>query len=95
MDSQKSYLVKDLVGCMVITKEGEELGPLTDVLPTGGNDVFVVGEGKDEILIPALKSVVLEINLEARRIKVDLLDGLREQPGMTKKGDAPKTGPQN
>jgi 16S rRNA processing protein RimM len=95
MDAGKSYLVKDLVGCQVVTTDGEVLGPLTDVLPTGGNDVFVVGEGRDEILIPALKSVVLEINLETRRIKVDLMKGLREQPGMTKKGDEPKAGPQN
>lgn len=78
MEPAKSYLVKDLVGCEVVTVKGERLGPLRDVLPTGSNDVYVVGEGLAEILIPALKSVVVGIDLEAKRITVDLPPGLRE-----------------
>lgn len=60
-----------------MTKQGETLGVLRDVLPTGANDVYVVGEGASEILIPALKSVVLKIDLEQKRIEVDLPNGLR------------------
>lgn len=83
MAEPTTYRVKDLVGCDVVTVGGEVLGTLRDVLPTGGNDVFVVGEGLTEILIPALKSVVLRIDLEKRRIEVDLPQGLRpeERPG--------------
>jgi 16S rRNA processing protein RimM len=77
MESGKTYRVKDLAGCEVVTVKGEVLGRLKDVLPTGSNDVFVIGEGLSEILVPALKSVVLEIDLEAKRITVDLPDGLR------------------
>lgn len=78
-----TYRVKDLAGCEVVTTSGEVLGTLRDVLPTGSNDVFVVGEGPAEILVPALKSVVLRIDLEKRRIEVDLPQGLRpeERPG--------------
>ena len=71
------YQVRDLAGCRVVTTEGEELGELVDVLPTGANDVFVVGRGKEEILIPALKTVVLRIDLEARVLTVQLPVGLR------------------
>ncbi len=77
MPGNESFLVKDLAGCEVVTLKGENLGRLRDVLPTGSNDVFVVGEGASEILIPALKSVVLEIDLQSRRITVDLPEGLR------------------
>jgi 16S rRNA processing protein RimM len=83
MGEKGSYLVKDLVGCEVVTTSGETLGRLQDVLPTGSNDVFVVGEGPAEILVPAIKSVVLSIDLNERRITVDLPKGLRpeERPG--------------
>ena len=77
MEERKVFRVAEIVGCEVVTVQGESLGRLRDVLPTGGNDVFVVGEGKAEILIPALKSVVLEIDPTNRRITVDLPDGLK------------------
>jgi 16S rRNA processing protein RimM len=74
----ETFQVKDLDGCEVVTESGESLGVLKDVYPTGANDVFSVREGEREILIPALKSVVLSINVEARRILVRLPPGLRE-----------------
>lgn len=77
METGKTWLVKDLVGCEVVTVEGEVLGRLRDVLPTGSNDVFVIGEGLAEVLIPALKEVVLDIDASAKRITVKLPAGLR------------------
>lgn len=74
----ESYRVKDLDGCRVETETGEVLGVLKDVYPTGSNDVFAVREGEREILIPALKEVVLRIDLAARLIVVKLPPGLRE-----------------
>jgi 16S rRNA processing protein RimM len=47
-------------------------------LPTGANDIYVVGEGKDEMLIPALKSVVKVIDIEKKRIEVELPEGLSQ-----------------
>ncbi len=49
-----------------------------DVLPSGGNDIFVVRQGLREIMIPALKSVVREIDVADKRIEVTLPGGLRE-----------------
>jgi 16S rRNA processing protein RimM len=83
MTDQKNYLVKDLVGCEVVTEAGEALGTFRDIIATGANDIYVVGEGPAEILVPAIKSVVLSIDVEKRRIVVDLPKGLRpeERPG--------------
>lgn len=77
MPIEPSYLVKDIAGFDVLTVQGELLGQLENVLPTGSNDVFVVGKEPKEILIPALKSVVLDIDRAARKITVDLPKGLR------------------
>ena len=73
-----SYAVKDLAGCTVVTETGEVLGQLEDVLPSGGNDIFVVRKEKREVLIPALKSIVREIDVVQKRIVVVLPTGLRE-----------------
>jgi len=72
------YAVQDLDGCRVLTETGEYLGELKDVLPSGGNDVFVVRNADKEVMIPALKSVVLAIDLTAKTITVTLPPGLRE-----------------
>ena len=71
-------MVKDIVGFEVVTTKGEVLGPLQDVWPTGSNDVFVVGSGKKELLIPALKNVVIKIDKELKQIVVELPAGLKE-----------------
>ncbi len=69
--------IADLIGLEVVTDEGGRLGQLTDVLQTGANDVYVVKrETGKELLLPAIKDCVLDIDLEAGRVTVHLLDGL-------------------
>jgi 16S rRNA processing protein RimM len=76
--AERTYQVKDLAGCQVVTDQGECLGILVDVLPSGGNDIFVVQQGLRETLVPALKSIVRSIDVEQKRIEVVLPPGLRE-----------------
>src|SRR4051812_22948550 len=76
--SGKAYKVAELVGCQVVTDLNEVLGILVDVLPSGGNDIFVVRQGMRETLIPALQSVVQKVDVAAKRIEVTLPQGLRE-----------------
>lgn len=65
------HLWADLVGMDVVTERGESLGLLSEVLRPGGNDVFVVRtEGGSELLLPAIDSVVLEIDIVERRMVV-------------------------
>ena len=46
------------------------------MLSTGANDVYVVTEGQREILIPAIKQCILQVNVEEGFVKVHLLEGL-------------------
>lgn len=71
------YYVHQIVGLRVVTVSGRELGPVTEVLPTGANDVYVTEAG----LIPATHEVVKEIDLQAGRMVIDPLPGMLEEPG--------------
>ena len=47
---EDEYYNRDLYGLKVVTEEGEELGEITEIFPTGSNDVYVVkkdGKGKE------------------------------------------------
>lgn len=72
-----SYFIVDLLGLEVYTVENELLGTVNDIFPTGSNDVYVVKDelGK-QILIPALKTVIKNIDIENKKIIVELPEGL-------------------
>lgn len=73
------YYHHQLLGLTVIDDTGKELGLLEQILTTGANDVYLVRSpsGK-EILLPAIESVILEIDLHERQMKVHLLPGLMD-----------------
>lgn len=74
------FYVADLVGCDVTDEAGSAVGVLKDVISTGSNDVYVVtGTDGKEILVPALKKHVKEIDLDARRIVVELPEWVDEK----------------
>jgi 16S rRNA processing protein RimM len=67
------YYIFDIVGLEVYTEEEEYLGKITDVLETGSNDVYIVEQkDKQPLLIPALKSVVLQIDIPTGKMIVKL-----------------------
>lgn len=74
---ENSYYIVDLLECEVITVEGEFLGKMDDIFSTGSNDVYVVKneEGK-QILLPAIKEVIKNIDIPNRKITVKLMEGL-------------------
>lgn len=61
-----------LIGLEVMSVDGRRLGTIRQIIETGSNDVYVVQEGREEVLIPALAEVVREVNLERRLMVVDL-----------------------
>lgn len=76
------YYVFQLRGLAVYDQQRGLLGTLSDVLHTGANDVYVVrGERYGEVLIPAIRDVVLEIDLAGGRVQVRLLPGLLPEEG--------------
>lgn len=73
------YFIADLIGLEVMTDEGEKFGTLTDVLVTGANDVYVVRrENGTEVLFPAIKECILQIDMEQKQMTVHVMDGLLE-----------------
>ena len=76
---KNEYFIADLIGLQAESDEGEDLGELSDVLQTGANDVYVLSkEGTDDILLPAIKDCVKNVNIEEGTITVHLLNGLRD-----------------
>jgi len=73
---EDTYYWHDLIGIEVFTTAEEFLGWIESIIDTGSNDVYVVKREEKEVLIPALESVVLEIDLEHKRMQVDLPEGL-------------------
>jgi 16S rRNA processing protein RimM len=67
----------ELFGFDVVEENGNSLGELVEIIETGANDVYVVkNEAGKEILLPAIPSVILEIDPARRLMRVHLLEGL-------------------
>ena len=73
LDADTNFLT-DLYGLHGVVSDGRDLGALRDVMQPGGNDVYVFRGPLGEVLVPALKSVVLAVDLEKGEM---LLDGKR------------------
>lgn len=74
-----SFYIFQLLGLSVLDEKGRVLGQIKDVLQPGSNDVYVVDGPNGQILIPALKSVVLNIDFAAREMRVELPPGLTDR----------------
>lgn len=70
------YFIADLLGMKVYTGE-EELGTLVDVIETGANEVYAVDSKKHgEVLLPAIRQCILEVDVKGRRMQVSIPKGL-------------------
>lgn len=74
---EDEYYIRDLYDMQVITEDGAEIGTIKDVIFTGANDVYVIKpkSGKD-ILIPAIKDCILNVDVENKTMTINLLEGL-------------------
>ncbi len=70
------YYFADIIGLSVYTEAGECLGEVTDILETGSNEVYVVSQGGREVLIPAIREVIREVDLEGGRLVIHVMEGL-------------------
>ena len=70
LDDDTTFLA-DLYGLRGLTDDGRDLGELTDVMQPGGNDVYVFKGPLGEVLVPALKSVVLAVDLDRGEMRLD------------------------
>ena len=65
------YYRFQVIGLLAVTRDGDEVGRVTEVLETGGNDVYLIKGSGGERLVPALPQFVSEIDLEAGRMIVE------------------------
>lgn len=77
---ENTYFIADLIGLQVYSDEGKLLGKVEDIYNTGSSDIYVVKDecGK-QILLPAIKEVIKQIDLEQEKIIVHLLKGLVDE----------------
>lgn len=72
-----TYFVFEIIGLEVYNKNNIFLGKVDNVISTGSNDVYVVkSKDKEELFIPAIREVVKNIDLEKKRITINMVDGL-------------------
>lgn len=71
------FYYHEIIGCAVLLPDGSEIGKVKEILSPGANDVWVIGQpkGKD-ILIPYIKEVVKNVDLSAKRIEIEPMEGL-------------------
>lgn len=69
--AENETFICDLIGCKAVDLSGNEIGVVKDVLQPGGNDVYVIKTPKGEMLLPALKHVVPEIDVEKGLMIID------------------------
>ena len=81
MDENEYYL-RDLLGIRVVSDTGEELGVLVQIYETGANDVYAVRDPKNpqsrELLLPAIRQCILDVNVADRVMTVHVLEGLKD-----------------
>jgi 16S rRNA processing protein RimM len=73
---KNEFFCDQIIGLRVFTTDGEMIGCVEEILETGGNDVYVVRMHSKEYLLPAIKDVVREIDLDKGRIVVKPMPGL-------------------
>ena len=74
---KNEYFIADMIGMTVFTDDGKEFGTLKDVMETGANDVYVIDSKEHgEVLVPAIKQCILNVDVENQTMEIHLLEGL-------------------
>ena len=74
---EDEYFIADMIGMQVVTEDGALFGTLKDVIETGANDVYIIESSEHgEVLVPAIKECILDINIEEQKMQIYLMDGL-------------------
>lgn len=74
---KNEYFISDMIGMKAVTEDEKEFGTLVDVMATGANDVYVIETlDKKEVLLPAIKQCILDIDIDKKIMKVHIMKGL-------------------
>ncbi|MFA9456118.1 ribosome maturation factor RimM [Halalkalibacter sp. AB-rgal2] len=77
---EDEYYYYEIIGCSIMTDEGETIGKVKEIVQTGANDVWIVqrNSGGKDILIPYIDDVVKDISISDKKITIHLMEGLLE-----------------
>ena len=74
---EDEYFIADMIGIEVVTEDDKPFGTLKDVMETGANDVYVIDTVEHgEVLVPAIRECILDVDIENQKMKIHLMDGL-------------------
>ena len=73
---ENEYYIADLIGMDVFLEDGSLFGRIKDVLETGANDVYILQTQEKEVLIPAIKDCILQVDVESNKMVIHLMKGL-------------------
>ncbi|MBM6618469.1 ribosome maturation factor RimM [Bacillus suaedaesalsae] len=75
--NEGEFYYHEIIGCVVYSEEGLEIGKVKEIISTGANDVWVLQRiGEKDVLIPYIEDVVKEIDVENKKIVIHLMEGL-------------------
>ena len=66
----------DLLGASVVPDNGENIGELVDMISLPANDVYVIKQGKKEVLIPVIPEIVRSVDIQMGLVTITPMDGL-------------------
>lgn len=69
--AKDEFFTADIIGCKVVDFGGSLIGEVSQIISTGSNDVYVVSCGDKEIMLPALKKIIQNIDIQKKRIIID------------------------
>ncbi len=75
---EDSYYLFDLVEMEVYSDDGEYLGKIKEIYQTGANDVYEITNKNKSFLIPAVKEVVKKVDVENKKMVINVIEGLLE-----------------
>ena len=73
---ENEYYIADLIGMEVFLEDGSLFGRIKDVMETGANDVYIVQTQEKEVLIPAIKDCILQVDVQSNKMVIHLMKGL-------------------
>ena len=71
-----NMIAPDLLGASVVADNGENIGELVDMISLPANDVYVIKQGKKEVLIPVIPEIIRSVDLQMGLVTITPMDGL-------------------
>ncbi|MCM3600212.1 ribosome maturation factor RimM [Robertmurraya korlensis] len=74
---ENEFYFHQIIGCLVFTTKGEEIGKIREILTPGANDVWVIkGKGGKDILIPYIEQIVKKVDVKEKIVLIEPMEGL-------------------